>query len=397
MTPPRRTALEVPVKPRPPRPPLALPLLLALAGCSGTESGSPAAEGAPIWEAELLHEIGSIDDPEQTLTRVGEVVLTETGEMLIGQPADMLIRVHDSDGALLNSIGRRGEGPGEVGSLADFAVRGDTVTVVDGGNSRVTRFAIDGALLDDEPWELVVVRGDRVGYMYRIGASPLQDGSSVSVPSVAAAAMVRGGGATVEIRPVVRRIDADGTLGDTVMVTDQAEHVRIPEDRGSVISMHPLMMEDRQGTGVVRVLRSPDGSPDAGTFRVIRVDAAGDTVFDRGFGFEPIPVPPDTLAAYLAEAPEELRERLEARMWAPDDRPPVEALALGSDGTIWLQREPVSDLVDWWALGPGSGEHLGTLRVPLGSRVVESRGDEVVVVRTDEFDVEYVQRWRLRR
>ncbi len=158
-----------------------------------------------------------------------------------------------------------------------------------------------------------------------------------------------------------------------------------------------MVAADRRGDGALLVLRAPTGNPEPGTFRLVRVDAAGDTAFDRAFAFEPVPLPADTLDRRAAEVSEDRRADFRESRWVPEVRPPVEALAQGSDGTIWLQREPVADTVDWWAIDPATGDHIGTLPVPRGSRIVESRGDDVVVVRTDEFDVEYVQRWRLVR
>lgn len=387
---------------RPLRPLLALPLLVALPACSGPESASPEPDEAAIWSAELLHEIGSIDDPEQTLTRVGEVVLTDDGLLLIGQPTDRQIRVHGPDGAFVRMIGQRGEGPGELGSLGDFAVRGDTVTVVDGGNSRVTRFSIDGALLDDRRFERVTLSGEGAMSMYSPSATSLSDGSSVSYPAMAVAGTMRGeggggGGTPPERILVVRRMALDGTLGDTVLRAGMAQHVQMPEGRGTIVAMTPIVAADRRGDGALQVLRAPTGNPDPGTFRLIRVDAAGDTVFERAFAFQPVPVPADTVDRRAAGVPEDRRADFRARIWAPGFRPPVEDVAQGTDGTIWLQREPAGDPVEWWAIDPETGAHIGTLALPLGSRLVESRGDEVVVVRTDEFDVEYVQRLGVQR
>ncbi len=375
----------------------APPALLAVAACSAADSEVGGTGDVPVWDAELVHEIGSIDDPGETLTRVGEVVLTDDDLLLIGQPSDQQIRVHGPDGEFLRMIGRGGEGPGELGRLGDFAVSGDTVTVVDGGNSRVTEFALDGSFRGDERYERVNVRGEGWLLVYSPSAAGLPDGSSVSLPVVVVAAALGGGGPTVEPETVVRRMGPDGDLADTVLAVDRSQYVETREGQRSLVLMTPIVAEARRGDGAILALRAPTGNPAPGTFRLIRVDAAGDTVFDRAFTFEPVPVPSDTLARYLSEVSEARRAAVRETTWAPEFRPPVDDVVQGTDGTIWLKRETFADSVEWWAIDQRTGDHFGTLALPPGTRLVESRADQVIAVRTDEFGVEYVQRLHLNR
>jgi hypothetical protein len=376
---------------------LALSILLAVAACSPSDAEVDGGRGAPVWDAELLHEIGSVDAPGETLTRVGGVVLTGDDLLLIGQPSDRQIRVHGPGGAFLRTIGRGGEGPGELGRLGDFAVSGDTVTVVDGGNSRITEFGLDGSFRGDEHFERVNVRGAGWLLVYSPSAAGLADGSSVSLPVVVVAAALGRGGPAVEPEMVVRRMTADGALADTVLAVDRAQYVETRQGQRSLVPIGPIVIRDRRGDGAILALRAPSGNPAPGTFRLIRVDAAGDTVFDRAFSFVPRPIPADTLTRVLSDVPEERRATVRDMTWAPEFRPPVTEVVQGTDGTIWLMREALADTVEWWAIDPATGDHAGTLGLPRGARLVESRAEDVVVVRTDDLDVQYVQRWRVRR
>jgi hypothetical protein len=376
---------------------LVLIILTMLAGCSGADGVIGSDSGASYWTAEFVHEIGAVAEPTQTLASVGEVVLTADGLLLVGQPPDQQIRVYGLDGAFRWSIGARGDGPGEIGRLTDFAVSGDTLKVVDGGNSRVTAFAVDGTFLGDDPFERVILRTGGAASVYLPSAAPLADGSSVSLPVLVVSAALREGAASDDPEVIVRRLLTNGSLSDTVVAVRPGQHVERRDGRRSLIETEALIAADRRGNGAIVAFRAPTGNPDPETFRVIRVNAAADTVFERVFPFRPVPVPPDTLQRYLDDVPEERRAARRALTWVPESRPPIERVVQGSDGMIWLQREPVHDMVDWWAIDPMTGDHAGTLALPLGTRIVESRGEEIVTVRTDELDVEYLQRWRLAR
>lgn len=146
--------------------------------------------------------------------------------------------------------------------------------------------------------------------------------------------------------------------------------------------------------------RSWDGS---GTpeFRVTRLSAAGDTVFDRSVAYRPRRVPEDFFDDRIQNMLESnsvvdrtahacaVRDFLETRRYFP----PVTRLLAGGDGTTWLgQADDGSGEAEWLVLDR-SGETIGSIRLPVASRVVAAREAECWIVETDELGIPYVVKY----
>jgi DNA-binding beta-propeller fold protein YncE len=73
------------------------------------------------------------------------------------------VKVFDDDGALVRTIGRRGEGPGELNYPTHLAIAGGELLVTDSMNSRIQAFAPDGRPLERR----IGARGLYVGNLVR--------------------------------------------------------------------------------------------------------------------------------------------------------------------------------------------------------------------------------------
>ena len=99
-----------------------------------------------VWveEATLVPEItiGMLDGPEEYLFgRIGSVAVNDDGTVYILDRLEQHVRVFDSLGVYLETLGRRGEGPGEFTSAeAIAALPGGRLAVRDPENQRVTVF-----------------------------------------------------------------------------------------------------------------------------------------------------------------------------------------------------------------------------------------------------------------
>ncbi len=373
-------------------------LALAVAGCSEAPGTASSAPDAPSWEVELIHEIGSLDDVEQALTAVGDVAIGPRGRLYVGQRVDGYVRVHAADGTFDGTIGRRGEGPGEFQSVGSISIDSTGLWVFDSGNQRMSRFDLDGTLVDEERWPTARL-GEGLATMIYRGAVRAPDGSVLAFPGL----IVPGpgtGGPPAELRAgvPVRTLRADGVLGDTVVLLPSPFMVQTPEGMLSGIQTGPALEHTRDGRRLLWVERDPAGNPEPGTFRVMSVAADGDTVFDRTWAYAPMPAPVAEIRAEReATLSDRVRDAYTGGVWVPETMPAVSAVVAAQSGLIWLAREERRDPRTWWVLDGDSGEQVARLDLPPDEEVVDQRDDVLVTKRADEFGVEYLRRYRILR
>jgi len=375
-------------------------LLLTLAGCGGDGLGGDDAAEAEIWSLEVVHQIGSIEDVDQSLTRIGTVVIGGSGELFVAQPSDANVRVYEEDASLRSIIGQRGEGPAEIGGLSTLGLTDGQLWILDTRNRKVLRFTPEGEFLRSNGWSPESIRNPPVSLVFSTPwfAHFFADGRSLVSPSGMLEMRV-GEDPPDDLPPtVVMTVDAEGKLGDTVAVLDQPVRDMPPREWAAAVPSNPLHALDAAGDGVILVERGSTGNPNPGTFRVARVDLAGDTVFDRSYSYTPMPTPEGTEARRLERFSEQMQEFYRDTIFVTENLPPISDLVVTQDGTIWLAREAeAQDSVAWWALDPDSGDHMGTIHLPAGHEIVAGQGDVLVAKRTDEFDVPYLVRYRVVR
>lgn len=385
-----------------------------VAGCGQGPDGVDSADAqVREWTLEQTVRIGSVDDPEQALTRVRHVLFGPDGEIVIPQPQDHTVRVFDSTGRPLTDVGRRGQGPGEFGRVSTAGFTGDTLWVGDDALGRLTFFDLDGRLLRTMPWTPVQHRFD--GGLYRIGVPSvlLHDGTGIIEVGMLMRRMTRG--ALWPPRPYVRTDSATSSV-DSLALRDmgQREWTQVTAG-GREISLFwsvddsPVYAIAADGGGIVIVdrFRAPDAN--ASEFTVRRIDAEGDTVFSRDYPYRPIPTPEavtDRVVAELAEpldsgegvlTADRVERELRAAGLIPATLEPVSEVATGTDGTIWLKLASASEEVATWLVLDRSGEPVGRVELPAGQSVLAVEEGRIAVLELDELDVPYVVVYRLVR
>ena len=93
---------------------------------------------------------------------------------------------------------------------------------------------------------------------------------------------------------------------------------------------------------------------------------------------------------------DELDRMMEA-LDAPAFHPPVSAVVAGSDGTIWLRREPVHQERVGWVVLNDKGERIALAESPIGLEIGAASRDQVWGVIKDDLDVSYLVRYRIQR
>jgi hypothetical protein len=406
-----------------------LTLLLPLAACgTGAAAGTLAtrADSAGItivtntdaswregdgWQidAEPRLEIGptDTDDPRYDFLRISGGSILPTGEVVVLVAASREIRVFSPDGEWLRSIGRDGEGPGEMRGVGTMVRSGDTLFVPDVQLGRLSAFAAGGEFLTS--WLFPSAEGSgRLNPGHR-----LDDGTWV-----ASAGMMFGGGSMPTeglIRQPARyvRVSSDlATVLDTIVETPGSEMVLTSSgasaDGGGAVRTMIFIAPPPFGRSTPltaageQVIWGDNASPQLhvhatdGTLRrilrwtapAVPVDAA---LIQR--------VKQEALAR--AEGNVAAQERIEGQYANPSPAPVVPYFSnarYDSEGALWVQEYLTvpTDSVHFRIFAP-DGQYLGRRSLPPRTRVLEIGESHLLTVWQDDDDLEYVRVYGLRR
>lgn len=123
-------------------------IICASAACGQEEQPVHSEVEAPEWGTDVLWAVSSVDAPQHPmyLSRVYAGVLTDSSVIIADGGSLQLLRF-DHAGAFLQSMGRRGDGPGEFRNIRWIAADGDgRVIVLDASLRRVSVFSVGGEL-----------------------------------------------------------------------------------------------------------------------------------------------------------------------------------------------------------------------------------------------------------
>lgn len=401
--------------------------LLLLAGCGGTAAAGALATrvdsaGVTIitntdaswragdgWQisAEPVLEIGprEDDDPRYDFLRVfGGSVLPDGGVVVVAS-ASREIRVFDADGQWVRTIGRDGEGPGELRGPGMMTRAGDTLYVPDGQLGRLNAFLTDGTFLGS--WRYPSVEGSgRLAPTHR-----LADGSWIASGSV-----LFGGGMPPEglIRPPIKyfHLSADLTAvldstfeapGDEVVMMRTTSSAGGSGVRTMVFFAPPPLGRSFAATAAGTTITWGDNAapelrtlaPDGTLQRILRwhapavpVDAQ---VLDRA----------KRAALARAEGNEVARQRIEDQFALPSPAPVVpffSSIRHDTEGALWVQEYLIvsTDTVQF-RIFDGDGQYLGRRTLPPRHRILEIGRDHLLTIWQDDDDLEYVRVYRVRR
>lgn len=355
--------------------------------------------------------IGSIDDPDASLSSFRTVAVGPDGGVYIPQVRSGEVRRYDANGQFLGVFGGKGQGPGEFESISTMGWLGDTLWIHDRSQRRNSFFTPDGTFIRSRlfvpedlqvpfvpgPVQRVAANGD---ITTRIGAfsHSIAEGDVEAVPVI----MADGEGATTDtlaVLPVFRR-----------------EHA-IPIPNGWLFARHqpwgddPLWSALPNGSGFYRVDRRAPTTDDPSEFHVTHLDSIGRVIFEVAVGYEPYQLNPDLAADYVYEMVEwfmntdsptplfssrkQAREAIGEKLYVPDFVPPVSDLVAGRDGSAWLQREnTMADSATWEVVDSG-GRIAKRVTLPAGATVLAADLGYAWARVLDELDVPYLIRYRL--
>lgn len=366
-------------------------------------------EGSEWGGARLVEEvrIGALEGEEhEEFGRVVGLTVDEEGAIYVFDRQAPALRVYEPDGSYRGTLGGEGSGPGEYGaSDGGLVVLEDgRVVLRDPSNGRFNVYAPDGEPIDHWP-------GPRNQYVMGSPIVPAADGGFYNP--------VPGGGFAGRYA----RFERDGTVTDTL--------------QGPQPTFEPAQLTAESEQALTRTLVPftpfphstfhPDGhfvTAATGEY-AIDLHRADEPILRLSRDVEPVPVSPEERRAAREHVLEQMRGVDPDWSWdgpeIPETKPPVLVFHTGLDGRVWVQLtqpgEP-ADEEDAAAGTPASptappgfqepvvydvfepdGRYLGQVEAPDGFSPlpVVFRGDHVWAVTRDEWDVEYVVRYRVER
>ena len=365
-------------------------------------TNTPPAGGAfPTIVGDEELRVGSVEggDPA-SFGLIRSIAVLPDGRFAVADGQAQEVRVFDREGRHLHTFGGEGGGPGELkGMQGVFVDHEGLLRVAEQGNARLSVFDPDQGFLTSYPLRLFSYgfRGP-----WRAVVDP--DGRTIVASSGRLGAdrfwnMLR------IYDPTMTQLDSvpyyDYT--DDVRREDQPGAWRITLGNGWSWAPVPFYAQPQQAL-------SPTGEfwgsvEGASQLEVARWRPPGDTSFVL-YSLRPaVPV----TSAERDSAMEALTAAWSARLASPpklnpskvpSTKPPLYGLSLGGDGRLWVRlTDPAEDTTAYDVFNP-DGTHAETVDLPF--RIDPwippvTRGDTLWAVVTDEVDVQYVVRARLRR
>jgi len=373
------------------------------AGVTIVENTFPSGGLLDRWEVgpEPILNIGTLGgDPHFEFIRVDEGVRLSDGSLLVVDGRAMNVRVFDAEGEFVRWIGGLGQGPGEFQRVALLGVQpGDTVHFSDVGQGRVSRFTSEGEFLrtfriqsevrvfglpagvfrdgtilaktvpHEDPGEEFdnVLQRLPIDYLGvdEEGRTVVEFGS-LPGPEVAVGRELRGGGGSFNYSRGIPfgKVPATAVSWDRFFMGSADNYEILTLDR------------DGQLTHIIRLDHVQ--RPVTGEVRARLVEAHVSTLAD--------PTEAPALREYYRDA------------HYPEFMPAYKRFLTDGVGNLWVEEyRPWFEGATEWLVFDASGRL--SARVPLfpGFRVTDIGEHYIMGVFRDEFDVEYVQMYELKR
>ena len=360
--------------------------------------------------------VGSIDDARTALGTVSEIGVLPDGRIVLALRPERLLRLFSADGAPLRDIGRPGPGPGEFQLLSTMGLRGDTIWVHDPAAGRFSYFDPEGELLLTRGYERPQLGSGADGRAI-IPEGLLADGSMYGRPGYPGFELAAG---MVELLPLVR-LDSMGSVTDTILTQRISESLWMiaAPDGGSARLYRDQPFGDADlvdvGGNVPAVVRVDRSSGPPGSVTVVLHDLHGGEIYNASIELPALPLTQsdvqraldDMVAEFTRSAPGAPPAaiappgRLEAwgraSLYAPEYRPPVDAVRIGADGSVWLRQTGARDGLCVWTVLSDQGEGIADVSLPTDLELFWATPTRVYGIETDDLDVPYLVRYEVTR
>lgn len=294
-----------------------------------------------------------IDAEREDVPRVSNVAVGPRGSIAVPLYVEGKIKLFDSTGKALFTVGRQGAGPGELNRIANIGWVADTMWVTDVNQRRVSYFGPNGKLI-------------------RTAANPLMSN-----------------------KPVL------GTAGPKQIGYFMATSVQNPIPFVEAPSF--AFSSDLEHVAALTPLQT---SPTGGTITVSLLRTTGITLFSKTFAYvgEPIPkaVRDSAIPAELkgdgpvTEGPSNMRVQRHAiaKRKTPTIYAGASFILLGLDNTVWLglRSKPEGQTV---LAFNAQGDAFASIVLPKNTRLRQASARNLWVTKTDDAGLSSVVRYRM--
>jgi hypothetical protein len=386
---------------------VAISALAVLVGCGS--SGESAPPRPPIWtlESEIR-----VDGHEHEFVHILNLDVSSSGVIAITQIQDRNVRLFDRNGRPVATIGRGGQGPGEFENPERLGWIGDSIWVYDPQLRRVTIANSDGEIVEmlPAPPRIVSSRPELGLFLVTVfhadgsftGIFAPQGLASTDMPQWKNPRPYEPGG-TVYAR-VNSDHDFDRILARSWLTSSFWSRPTV--SGGSVGGTHPFpnavkVALDGQADRLALVIAELEESPPY--IRAVMLNTQGDTLYDRRYSFEAMPIDRQTADSAISRTAAGLRSwdaqaaaRYASYAYIPPVYPPVERAIIGYDGSLWLRLHAVGTNAPYLVLD-ASGEPIGRVAVPVSTEIIRANDAHVWALDTDAVGVQSVLRYRIFR
>jgi predicted small lipoprotein YifL len=391
----------------------------ALAACVTITGLSACGEQTPRPPAETkaaTREIQTrvLDQPEvehpATFTSIDGVRELRDGRLLVLDSRERSVQILDLQNSSSVRVGRSGKGPGEyVLPVRLIPLTGDSSGIVDEVTARILVVLPDGTTggvlplrppgrSSDDPvgW---LGGGDERGFLYARGMVYRETATGVL------------GNDSV---PIFRYVPGQSTADTIAWIRQQATKVT-SNMRGNAraisVRLDPFAAEDQWAVS----LDGRVATANVDTYEIRWIDAAGNKTFTPPIAFTPVPFTEAHKQAWLDAQRKDVAVivdgdngtvttrpsrpgREEERLDWPQFLPPFlrRALRFAPDGKLWVQRTGPADMPPTFDIIDANAGVTQKVVLPVRTRLVGfGSNGAMYVVRTDNDDLQHLQRYRL--
>ena len=363
----------------------------------------------PVWRAERGQIIGRGGGGTVTLTSTPSAAVVSNG-IAVAQPQEALIKLFGHDGQFLRSIGRPGDGPGDIRRLSSFGARGDTIWVADAILRRLSWFLPSGHFA-------AALRLDALLDSLGVKGAARQD-MTVEAPLAGRRILLairRNGAGALDRDTTTLMLPRGGSLDTIAMLFGFGARVLIgsasaPGQRvPNPFSRRDLYAVAADGSEIIVVKPDPDAAGKTARVVLAFLDADGRRTAQRTLV---LPVTPldvrnvdlfvarfrDRVVATRAGGAAELASAYETAIRKLAVHPLVDAVRLASDGSVWLRTQSGYKGERWLIVSPTHEAQAWVQFSPEPFRVlVAVDGMSVWAVEHDEDDQAFLVKYLIRR
>ncbi len=372
------------------------------AGITIVENGLPAPSPLERWRLSETPptEIGTLDgDPNHQFSEIASAFRLSDGRIVVADRGSREIRFFAADGTHLETVGGRGQGPGEFQRLHSLdRLPGDTLVASDWPVGALTWFASDGTYLFNS--RIGPYRPGLIGRMLADGSLLVDVYQRASYGNELEWWAVYGEGDRFRPSGVIVRHGAGSEQVDTLGPITGEEWFRVGKWRqGLVIHALPFALTTGVAWSSERLYVADTGRPeiavhrfDGALERLIRWQQKATPVTERDRGeFRQL-----VLGTLRQPSRRPDYERWLSQVPYPSAKPALRSLATDASGRVWVEtwREGGAKQTPWLVFS-AEGTLTAWVDVPSDLSLLDIGTDYVLARWKTELDVEYVRLYRL--